>query len=79
MQRFSNAPFYIGQMGCCSLLIYAIISSGKHLESGPLVVHDVEQSNWSESASILLHNLQHPLAILLAQIVTIFLAARLLG
>ncbi|HCA83127.1 MAG TPA: cation/H(+) antiporter, partial [Flavobacteriales bacterium] len=40
---------------------------------------DTGRSQWQEFVHSLLHNLEHPLAILLAQIVTIIFAARLFG
>src|SRR5690606_6373697 len=38
-----------------------------------------DKSQWAEFLDSLTHNLQHPLALLLAQIVTIILVARLFG
>lgn len=80
MKRYKNSIFYFVVTGGFSALIYWIISKGKFLELGRNVVHvEVKENQWSEFVNSIVHNLQHPLAILLAQIVTIILVARFFG
>ena len=80
MKRFKNSIFYISVTGGFSVLIYWIISRGKLLENGRKIVSvTTQKTQWTEFLDSLLHNLQHPLAILLAQIVTIILVARFFG
>ena len=80
MKRFKNSIFYIAVTGGFSVLIYWIISRGKLLENGRKIVSvTTQKTQWTEFLDSLLHNLQHPLAILLAQIVTIILVARFFG
>ncbi len=80
MKKLKSSIFYIGIVGGFSLLIYWIISQGRSMEIG----RDIQKINsgisqWQEFLSALIHNLQHPLAILLAQIIVIILFARLFG
>lgn len=80
MKRFKNSIFYIGIIGGFSVLIYLIILAGAKLEQGRKIVTpkrgDSEFGTFTDSLVV---NLQHPLAILLAQVVTIILAARIFG
>ena len=67
-------------VGIFSALIYWTIKNGKLLEkSDVLKVVSNENSYYQEFLDSLHHNLTHPLAILLAQIVTIILVARFFG
>lgn len=80
MKKLKSSIFYIGIVGGFSFLIYWIISQGRNIEIG----RDIQKINsgnsqWQEFLSALIHNLQHPLAILLAQIIVIILFARLFG
>lgn len=80
MKRFKNTIFYVGIIGGFSTLIYWIITLGSKLESGKnIAVPASGKGQWAEFMDTLVHNLQHPLAILLAQIVTIVLVARVFG
>ncbi|MEO5890841.1 MAG: cation:proton antiporter [Ferruginibacter sp.] len=80
MKKFKNTFFYVGVVSFFSVLMYWTLHLGKNLESGRhIVVPDSGKSQWMEFRSSLESNLGHPLAILLVQIVTIILAARLLG
>jgi len=80
MKNIRGSLFYIGIVGGFSVLIYWIIILGAHLEWGRNIKVIVsEKSKWSNFVDSIVHNLQHPLAILLAQIVTIIFAARLFG
>ena len=80
MKKIKNALFYITVTGGFTALMYWIISKGKALELGK---HFLEVSSgnghWEDFKTELFSNLQHPLAILLAQIVTIIIVARLFG
>lgn len=78
MRKFKAAIFYSGMMGIFSLLIYIVIQFGTDLESGKnIIIPQNNQSQWMEFIYSLVRNLKHPLGILLAQIITIILVARL--
>jgi Kef-type K+ transport system membrane component KefB len=80
MKKFKNSFFYVGVIGGFSVLIYWIILLGAKLESGRnIVIPKTEKSEWQNFLDSLVHNLEHPLAILLAQIVTIIFVARFFG
>lgn len=80
MRRFRNTFFYISTIGGFSILMYWIVQKGKVLEFGRSIhLPDVGQSQWAEFLSSFVHNLQNPLALLLAQIITIIIVARVLG
>ncbi len=80
MRNFKNTLFYIAVTGGFTALIYWIIGQGKALEVGRHIVSPtVNDSQWVQFLSSLFHNLKHPLALLLAQIITIVIAARLFG
>ena len=62
------------------MLMYWIVQQGKTLEIGRNIhIQEVEKSQWMEFLESFVHNLTHPLAILLAQIITIIIVARLLS
>ena len=80
MKNFKNSIFYITVTGGFSALIYWILCQGKALEVGRnVVIASSNKTQWSEFLVSLLHNIQHPLAILLAQIITIIIVARFFG
>lgn len=80
MKQFRNLLFYISTIGGFSLLMYWIVQKGKGLELGRnILIPEGNVSPWSDFLSSFTHNLQHPLAILLVQIITIILVARILG
>lgn len=80
MKNYRNTLFYIGFTGGFSALIYWIISVGKGLETNRKIVAPVSvRDQWSEFVQAMLKNLQEPLAILLLQIITIILVARVFG
>lgn len=80
MRNFKNTFFYIFIIGGFSAVMYWIIAKGKSLETGRnIVAKTVENGHWNDFIDSMAHNLQHPLAILLAQIVTIILVARFFG
>lgn len=80
MRNLKNSLFYILVTGGFTALIYYIIVQGKQLEAGRKVVAPVSNGNHFEQfIDGFVHNLKHPLAILLAQIVTIIFVARFFG
>jgi Kef-type K+ transport system membrane component KefB len=80
MKKFKNGFFYIGIISVFSVLMYWIVLTGASLEKGRnIVIPQSGKSQWQEFLVAMQHNLQHPLAIMLAQIVTIIIIARLLG
>jgi Kef-type K+ transport system membrane component KefB len=80
MRNIKNSFFYLAIIGGSSVLMYWIVLKGKLLEKGQNIVsHHVENGHWNDFVTSMSHNLQHPLAILLAQIVTIILVARFFG
>ena len=79
MKNYKNSIFYIVIIGFFSFLMYWIFKQGKILEDVTVQEKISGNSNWQDFINSLTHNLQHPLAILLAQIVTIILVAKLFG
>ena len=80
MKNIKNSLFYISVIGGFTALIYWLISMGPSLETGRgIVPKKIESNHWNDFLHSMVENLQHPLAILLAQIVTIILTARLFG
>ncbi len=80
MKNIKNSLFYIGIIGGFSALIYWIILNGTKLELGRMIYIPKTNSNqWQNFTDALLHNLEHPLALLLAQIVTVIFVARIFG
>lgn len=80
MKNFKNTTFYLGVIGVFSALIYWVLTNGKSLEAGKdIEVKSSVGSQWQAFIDSLMVNLTHPLALLLAQIVTIVLVARLFG
>ncbi|MEY2922754.1 MAG: hypothetical protein RL108_1380 [Bacteroidota bacterium] len=80
MKNYKNGAFYIAVTGGFSALIYWIISEGKLLEvNKEIVLTSSQKGSWNDFVESMLHNLQDPLAILLAQIVTIIIVARFFG
>ncbi|GGE99931.1 transporter, CPA2 family [Chishuiella changwenlii] len=80
MKKYKNTLFYVAVIGFFAVLIYFISQHGVTLETGRNVQHAQSgNSQWTDFINSMIFNLKHPLAILLAQIVTIILAARLFG
>ena len=80
MKRFKNSFFYIAVIGGFSAIMYWTVLLGAKLEQGRnIVIPATGKSQWQNFMDSLVHNLEHPLAILLAQIVTIIFVARLFG
>ena len=80
MRSYKNTFFYISIIGAFSLLVFWIASRGKILEAGRTIAAPEQGgSQWEEFITAMTHNLTHPLAILLAQIVLVILVARAFG
>ena len=80
MKKYKNTIFYFGVTGGFSALIYWIISKGKFLEaSKTIATPESGNGSWNDFLASMQYNFQDPLAILLAQIVTIILVARFFG
>ena len=80
MRNLKNTLFYIIVISGFTYLIFRIIEHGKLLEVGRKIISpSTNDSQWVQFLSSLFHNLQHPLALLLFQIITIVLVARIFG
>jgi len=80
MKQYKNLLFYVIVIGVFSSLLYWLFQAGRGLEVGrAIVIKEVVFDQWGEFIHSLIVNLQHPLALLLAQIVTILVAARFFG
>lgn len=80
MRKYRNFIFYITTITACTALIYWITTQGRKLENGKdIITATSDKSQWAEFLDSFSHNLQHPLALLLAQIITIVLIARFFG
>ena len=80
MKNFKNTIFYFVVTGGFTCLMYWIVSKGKLLEIGRNIITPIAKDNFLEQfLTSLKHNLQHPLAILLLQIITIIIVARFFG
>ncbi len=80
MKKYKNGIFYTGLIGVFSALMYWLIILGARLEHGKnIAVFISEKSQWADFVDSLAHNIQHPLALLLAQIATIIVVAKIFG
>jgi Kef-type K+ transport system membrane component KefB len=80
MKNYKNALFYFSVTGGFTALMYWIIKKGKHLEGSEKIgISTIENGSWNDFIASMQHNFQDPLAILLAQIITIILVARFFG
>jgi Kef-type K+ transport system membrane component KefB len=80
MGKFKNSFFYVTIIGGFSALMYWIITKGKSLEAGRTIAQkSLESGHYRDFIAAMQHNLTHPLAILLAQIITIIFVARFFG
>lgn len=78
MRKFKNLVFYILIIGGFTYLIFFIINFGSHLELGKNIkLPSSNHTQWGEFLKSMTHNIKHPLAILLAQIIAIIFVARL--
>ena len=80
MKKFKNSFFYIFILVFFSGIIYYILKLGKGIELGKVSNEVIVRHHYlQEFIASIKHNIFHPLAILLAQIVTIILVARFFG
>ncbi len=80
MKNLKNAIFYLGITGGFISLMFWIVSKGKALEAGRnIIAKSSGDSLFNQFLASLIHNLKHPLAILLLQIITIIIVARFFG
>jgi Kef-type K+ transport system membrane component KefB len=80
MKNLKNALFYFTVTGVFTALIYWVVGQGKSLEIGRrIITPSVKNTQWNQFLDSLFHNLHHPLAILLGQIITIIIVARFFG
>lgn len=80
MKNHRNTIFYFVVTGGFTALIYWILGKGKDLEIGKKFLNQtIENGHWEDFVTSLTLNLHHPLAILLAQIITIIVVARFFG
>lgn len=82
MRKYKNLLFYIITIGGFSGIIYFIIRRGtKTLEVNKVreFVPQINASTWDQFKDTYSHNVTNPLAILLLQIITIILTARMFG
>lgn len=80
MRNLKNGLFYLLVTGGFIALMYWIVGQGKALEVGRnIVVRSTQGTQWGHFLAELFHNLSHPLALLILQIITIVLAARCFG
>lgn len=78
--KYRNLIFYIATIAFFSCLMYFFIIEGQTLEIKENIVAKTSTgSTWDNFQESFKTNLHHPLALLLAQIVTIILVARLFG
>ena len=80
MKKIKNILLYIGILGVFFTLMYWIIQTGKTLETGKYVVEPhLQSSYYSQFIQSIFHNLAHPTALVLAQIVIIIIVSRIFG
>ena len=80
MKNYKNAFFYVFITGGFTAIMIWIISQGKNLEiNKTLAIYETSNNHWNDFLNALNINLHHSLAILLAQIVTIIIVARIFG
>lgn len=81
MKKYRNIIFYVLTIAFFSCLMYWFFIEGKTLEIGENITpsKSTGATMWENFTDSFLSNLHHPLALLLAQIVTIILVAKLFG
>ena len=81
MKNIRNVLFYTITIGALSGLLYWFISQGQLLENPDIALSRKGQnlSSFDQFTDTLFHDLTNPLAILLLQIITIILTARIFG
>ncbi len=80
MKKYKNGIFYLITILAFVVVMYWLVLLGTEMEQGRnIVIPESGKGQWGNFTDSLVHNLKHPLAILLAQIVTIIFAARVFG
>ncbi|MCE7039358.1 cation:proton antiporter [Dyadobacter sp. CY312] len=81
MKNIRNVLFYTITIGALSGLLYWFITQGQLLENPEIALNKKGQnlSSFDQFTDTLFHDLTNPLAILLLQIITIILTARIFG
>lgn len=81
MKNLKDATFYILTITGFAFLMYFIVKKGEPLEITKVTkISEIADSNsWSQIKETLHHNITHPLAILLLQIITIIVISRIFG
>ncbi len=83
MKSYKNILFYVITLLACSLLIWFILGQGHTLEAVKSGIDPIAKgsvpSTFDQFVDTYSHNLHHPLAILLLQIIAIILIARFFG
>jgi len=81
MKQSKNAIFYIVTILGFSGLIYFVLHRGLALESSKVdqFIPQISASTWQQFKETFLHNITHPLAILLLQVITIIFVVRMFG
>ncbi len=81
MKKYRNIIFYVLTIAFFSCLMYWFFIEGKTLEVGENITPSkaTGATMWENFTDSFLANLHHPLALLLAQIVTIIMVAKLFG
>lgn len=80
MKNLKNSLFYLTITGGFITLMFWIVSKGKILQIGREIVAKTSTDTlFGQFLDSLVHNLKHPLAILLLQIITIIIVARSFG
>ncbi|MFT4019835.1 cation/H(+) antiporter [Terrimonas sp.] len=79
--KYKNLSFYAITIIVFSLIIYFVIDRGIRLETEKVTnfVPLISASTWDQFANTFMENVKHPLAILLLQVITIILVARIFG
>ena len=81
-RRYKGIIFYIGLLLCFAAFLSVFMKKGSFHETGGIPLNTDQNSGFSfieQINSTLQHNLHHPLAILLLQIITIIFTARTFG
>lgn len=81
MKNLKNSLFYIITIGVFTCLMYFIVKKGEPLQTNKLheIKPIIDTSSFSQIKETMYHNVTHPLAILLLQIITIIIVARVFG
>lgn len=79
--KYRSIIFYVSTVAIFSSLMYWFFIEGKTLEAGEHIIRKTPTGDtmWESFTDSFLVNLHHPLALLLAQIITIILVAKLFG